>query len=189
MAFCALPAEAGQPKPLHLQSYVISVTPPNPGATICDQGSWLNCGNVSVTANFTGLDSHAIPPETSPADGNLIGTVYVSRTYGCRQGSKRLTRYDRRVDEVAFLNTRRGFGFSIPAAGTSLSVTTYAFLLDAQPGNCPAGTEAITYEIKAGNAKLSLESVSPYFPSKSYAAPRKAQWCGAVPTPVPTAGS
>lgn len=184
MSTGALPAEASRPKPLTLQSYVISVGAPNAPATICDQGSWLNCGFVSVAAKFAGLDGRPRPAEPGAPSGNLTGTVHVSRTYGCQHGTHRLNRYDRRVEEEAFLNTRRGFGFSTPVSGNILSVTAYAFLLDAQPGNCPAGAQAVTYEIRASNAKLSLVSVTAPFPSAHYPAPGKAQWRGAVPTPT-----
>ena len=92
LALCVLPAEASRPRPLTLQSYVVSVGAPNSPASICDQGSWLNCGFVSVAAKFAGLDGRPRPAEPGAPNGNLTGSVHVSRTYGCQQGTKRLTR-------------------------------------------------------------------------------------------------
>ena len=184
LAFCALPAEAGEPKPLRLQDYVISIVPPRATTDGCDLGSRLNCGLVSVEAHFTGLEGRPRVPETGAPTSNLSGTARISRTYGCQEDAKRVARYDRRIDQDTRLITRRNFGFRIPLTGDVLDATTYAFLLDAQPGNCPAGMQAMIYEIRASNIRLYLETGTGLFPNKYYQAPGKARWCGAVSTPT-----
>jgi hypothetical protein len=186
LSFCGPPAQARPVRPLSLSSYTMSVISPNATASICDQGSWLNCGYVQVAAQFAGLEGRERPADPGAPSGNLSGTVHVSRIYGCQKGTKRLTGYDRRVNEDVYLNTRRGLGFSTPASGNILTVTVYAFLLDAQPRNCPKDTQAMTYEIKAAGVELQLQSVSAPFPSAHYSAPGMARWCGAVPTPIAT---
>ena len=134
---------------------------------------------------FSGLNDR-VRPVCDDFCGNLTGTAVVTRLYGCQVGNgKRLIRYDVKVTRVESLNTRRGNGYSVPKAGDQLPVSTWAFLPDAQPrGNCPAGTRAMTYAVRARQVKLQLESRLPAIPSACYSAPGEAVWSGAVATPT-----
>ena len=181
----ALPARASSPPRLHLDSYAIDVFAPLSPASVCDSGSLLNCGGVAVSTTFSGLTGRA-RPAPGPAQTNLVGSVRVARVYGCQTSAgRRLHRFDRRIEQTFRLDTRRGFGFSVPASGDTLTATTYAFLSDSQPGNCPGGTQGMTYAIRATNVKLRLVSLWAPIPSADYRAPGRAQWRGAVPAPVP----
>jgi hypothetical protein len=181
-------AHTVRPQPLYLSDYSVGIAPPTLGPS-CDLGSQLNCGFVIVSANFQGLDGRGPRPTNTPEDGDLTGTVRVTRTYGCQQpDGKRLKGFTRKISEIAPLETRRAFGYSIPAAGNTLSVSTFAFLLDNQPGNCPAGTQPRVYRIRAHGAKLVLRSDWAPVPSKNYSAPARAEWRGSVPTPSPEFG-
>lgn len=181
-------AQAAQPAPLVLSSYVIQVAAPNAPATKCDTGSELHCGYVSVAASFSGLSGRS-RAGSDFYDGELTGIVHVVRTYGCQSTSgHRRKKYDRVVALDVPLETRRSTGFHVPAEGDQLNITTFAFLLDAQPGNCPPHTQAMTYKIKASHVRLMLTSYVPSIPSAAYSAPGQAKWKGAVPTPTaPTA--
>ena len=112
--------------------------------------------------------------------------VSVTRIYGCQDaGGNRLTDYDRKVKEKLDLATRRGFPVTVPPTGDILRVVVWAFLPDSQPGNCPAGTRAMVYEIEAKGVKLEFRSFYPdVIPSARYSLPGKADWTGAVPTPT-----
>lgn len=182
-----LPAAAATPPPLQLQSYTLSVAPPIAPASACDQGSLLFCGSITVTTRFSGLDGRQRPTAPGPPNGDVSGTVQVTRIYGCQTASRKwLGKYTRKVVQDVSLDTRRSSGFVIPATGDALTVTTYAFLLDAQPKNCPPSTQAIQFQITASGARLFLSSSWSAIPSSHYSAPGRAVWCGAVPTPVPT---
>lgn len=179
---------APTPKKLTLNSYTVTITPPESPATVCDYDR-INCGYIAVSATFAGLDRFSRPTgEVGPPEGNLSGTVEVTRVYGCQNADgKRLHRYDTTVSETAQLNTRRGTGLRFPRTGDTVSSTTYAFLDDRQPGNCPAGTTPTTYKIVAKQVRLELDSYVDQIPGGSYRAPYRGQWTGAVPTPTPAA--
>lgn len=196
LAFTVLPATqaAAAPAPVpaaptlktvSLHSYTVTVGEPYAPATACDDGQ-INCGYIEIQATFAGLSKLARPATpASPREGNLSGTVEVLRTYGCQDAAgKRLASYDTVVAESAYLNTRRSSGLSFPRTGDTVSATTYAFLTDAQPGNCPAGTIAMTYKILPRNIQLALESTVKEIPGGSYRAPTRSKWIGAVPAPT-----
>lgn len=181
-------ADAAPLKPLRLADYTVSVWAPVAPTTRCDY-NWIDCGAVQITATFAGLTQASWLPPGDPAwrEGDLSGTVQVSRDYGCQNpAGKRLRAYDRTVTETAFLDTRRGMGFSFPRDVDTVTATTYAFLIDRQPGNCPAGTTAMTYRIQARNIQLQLSSyINGVAASGTYWAPKRGEWIGAVPTPTP----
>lgn len=182
-------AEAAPLRPLWLANYTVSVWAPVAPASQCDY-NWINCGTVAVQATFAGVDRASWRPTGDPMgpEGNLSGTVQVSREYGCQNAAgKRLRSYDRTVTETAYLNTRRGTGFTFPRTGDTVTATTYAFLSDRQPGNCPAGTTAMTYKIVAKQTRLELSSYLNGVTSGTYVAPARGVWVGAVPTPTPGA--
>lgn len=183
-------ASAPSSRPLRLANY--SVTVSGPPATIpqqtsgaaCDVGSRLYCGSVAISATFSGLGNRARPANPGPPTINLKGTVNVTRTYGCTNGSGRVVhRLNRTVRETAELNTRRAMGTSIPPTGDTLTMTTYAFLLDKQPSNCPPGLKPVNTSIVASGAKLVLDSYFESVPDATYNAPRRAAWFGVAPTP------
>ncbi len=189
LMFCAPRAQAAAIKPLRLVSASLSVAPPISPATACDEGSALNCGYVIVSAVFSGLDGRARPTPGALV-GDLLGTARVTRIYGCQdQRGHRLHRYDRTVTHEEGLDTRRGTGYLIPVAGDTLGATTFAFLPDRQPGNCPAGTTAMTYRITASHLRLEIQSFWGPIPNATYKVHGRAHWCGAVPTPTPAAAS
>lgn len=190
-ALTAIPASASAPStgPLRLANYSVTVSPPpstippQTSGAPCDLGSRLYCGTVAITATFSGLGDRARPQTPAPSI-NLLGSVSVTRTYGCTTSTGRLVhRYNRIVRESVPLNTRRGFGTSIPATGDTLTITTYAFLLDRQPFNCPAGLTPVNTSIVASGAKLTLDSYFESVPDANYNAPRWATWFGIAPTP------
>ena len=115
-----------------------------------------------------------------------MGTTQVARTYGCQDASgKRLRSYDRTVAETVELDTRRSSGFFFPPTGDTVEVYTFGYLTDGQPGNCPAGTTAMTYKIVAKQTRLQLISSIDAIAGRTYCAPARAQWVGAVPAPAP----
>lgn len=185
-------AEATPLKPLRLANYTISVQPPVAPAVACTY-QFINCGYVAITATFSGLDRARWRPtddQPGPPQGNLSGTAQVSRVYGCANTKgKRLRGHDRTVTETVSLNTRQGTGLRFPATGDTVTATTYAFLADRQPGNCPAGTTAMTYKMVASHTQLELDSYIDGFATGTYRAPGRAQWIGAVATPVPAVDS
>jgi len=181
------PAHA-DPTPLRLTSHSIGAGVTSyPGQPVrCDGNNYWDCGIVSVTATFSGLEGRERPgPDDFPYVLGGGGTVDVTRTYGCQTPEgKRLHKYDRKVRQTAGLNTRRGIVGPIPEGDTfTLSVSAFA-LGDAQPGNCPAGTEATMYRIEAKEAKVVLESYWASIPTATYSVPGRAVWDGAVPTPA-----
>jgi len=180
-------AEAAPLKPLRLASYTVAVLPPVAPAFACTY-NFINCGFVAVTATFSGLDRAPWRPtddQPGPPQGNLSGTTDVSRVYGCADAAgKRLRSDDRTVTETVNLNTRQGTGLRFPATGDTVTATTYAFLDDHQPGQCPAGTTAMTYKIVASHTRLELDSYLDGFATGTYRAPARAQWIGAVAAPV-----
>lgn len=182
-------AQAAPLKPLRLANYTVAVLPPVAPAFACTY-NFINCGFLAVTATFSGLDRATWRPtddRPGPPQGNLAGTAQVSRTYGCANADgKRLRGYDRIVTETVGLNTRQGTGLRFPASGDTVTATTYAFLDDRQPGNCPAGTTAMTYKITAHHTALQLDTYLGNPATGTYRAPARAQWIGAVPTPVPS---
>jgi hypothetical protein len=190
-ALTAAPASASAPAPraLRLANYTVSVTgPPTtipgpPHDSECNDGSILYCGIISISATFSGLGNRARPHTPEP-NINLMGSVSVLRTYGCtNQGGRVQHRFDRVVREVAPLNTRRAFGTRIPETGDTLGMTTFAFLRDRQPLNCPPGLKAVNTSIVAMGAKLQLNSYFESVPDATYKAPRWAAWFGIRPTP------
>ena len=183
----AVAEAAPAPKKLTLTSYTAAVEAPQAPAEVCDY-NFINCGYLSVEATFSGLDRFPRPDGSAIQDGGFSGTAEIRRTYGCENADgKRLRSYDRTVTETVGLNTRRGTGFRIPAEGDSFSTTTYAFFDDAQPGNCPDGTTAMTYKIVAKKIALELDFYDNALPDATYTAPARAQWVGAVPAPTPAA--
>jgi hypothetical protein len=192
----AVPAAAAAPapRPLRLANYTISVAgppstiPAQTSGAACDQGSRLYCGSVAITAVFSGLNNRARPQSPAPSV-NLRGTVTVTRGYGCTDRAGRINhRFDRIVRESAPLNTRRANGASIPPTGDTLTLTTYAFLTDRQPFNCPSGYKAVNTAIVAEGAKLVLDSYFESVPTARYDAPRRAVWTGIAPTPPRVGG-
>lgn len=178
-----MPAQAAQSKRLKLASSSVTVAAPVSPADACDYVQ-INCGAVAITTTFSGLTGRSRPTEPG-VNGALSGTAHIVRSYGCESGEgRRLHRYDRRSDETAVVNMRRGTGFHIPAQGDKMTVITYAFLTDLQPGNCPAGTTPMTYSIKADHVRLQLVSTWASVPSADYSVRGRAEWRGAVPTPT-----
>ncbi|MBM9468379.1 hypothetical protein [Nakamurella leprariae] len=179
-------ASTKQNRPLTLTSHITTVTLSPPQiAPICDQGSFLNCGTVTVQATFSGLAGRALPPRQGPMpEGNLTGTATLARAYGCERDGKRLRAYNRTVVEPLPLNTRRGFGFTVPRTGDQLSVSTYGFPANAEPRNCPAGATPTVYAMKVSNVRLQL-SFTTGFPiaASSHSLKGSSRWDGAVPTP------
>jgi hypothetical protein len=197
-ALTAVPASASapSPRPLRLASYSVFITSPPPtipqqdvpNGGACDRGSRLYCGYVGITANFSGLGNRPRPQSPAP-NLNLVGSVSVTRTYGCTNRNGRVNhRFDRTVRETAPLDTRRSSGGRIPATGDTVSMTTLAFLLDLQPFNCPPGLKAVNTSIVVKGAKLELaSSFDSVVPDQAYNARRWASWYGVAPTP-PRAG-
>lgn len=192
LALTALPATSAAatpaPKKLSLSSYTVTIGAPDAPATVCDYNQ-IHCGSVAVQATFAGLDRLPRPAgEVGPPEAGLYGTVQVTRVYGCQNDAgKRLHRYDTTVTETATMNTRRGSGLKFPRTGDTVTATTYAFLADAQPGNCPAGTTPMIYKLVAKKVTLELDSYVDEIPDGSYRAPYRGQWTGVVPTPTPVA--
>jgi hypothetical protein len=191
----AAAAPAANARPLRLANYSITVSAPpssipqQTSGAACDLGSRLYCGNIAISATFSGLGNRARPQTPAPSI-NLLGSVSVTRTYGCTTNNGRLVhRFDRVVRESVPLNTRRASGTSIPPTGDTLTITTYAFLLDSQPFNCPAGLNPVTTSIVASGAQLKLDSYFESVPDATYNAPRRAAWYGIAPTPPRVAGS
>lgn len=179
----AAEAAAPQPKRLTLSSYTVTVMAPDGPATVCDYNQ-THCGYIAVQATFSGLSRVSLPVPGGYEAG-LGGSIEVTRVYGCQDArGKRLHRYDFTVSQTEGMNTRRGMPFQFPRTGDTVSATTYAFLTDNQPNNCPAGTTAMIYKITAKQARLDFSSYLPEIPSGTYRAPSRAQWVGAVPTPT-----
>ncbi|MEO5834510.1 MAG: hypothetical protein ABIR83_14220 [Nakamurella sp.] len=188
LACTALPAaEAAAPalKKLSLTSYTMTVGAPDAPATVCDYNE-IHCGYLGVEATFAGLNRLPRPAGAyGPPEAGLYGAVEVTRVYGCQtDAGQRLHRYDTRVSETASLNTRRGSGLRFPRTGDTVTATTYAFLTDAQPGNCPAGTTPMIYKLVAKQVQLELDAYVPEIPDGRYRAPYRGQWLGAVPAPT-----
>ena len=152
---------------------------------MCDGSNFFDCGLVHVEASFSGLEGRSRPGATdSPYVLNAGGTVQVDRTYGCRNArGKRLRVYDSVVSENLTMNTRRGVPLQIPD-GDTLTVDVYAFLFDAQPGGCPAGTQPMMYRLVARQVRVELESRWASIPSATYRLRGRGVWTGAVPTPA-----
>ena len=188
-ATAAAAAPAPKPKPIKLASAKVTIAPPVVQTGGCDGGSQLDCGTVTVDARFSGLAAYGRPAEPGyPGDGQLRGSVHVTRTYGCATpAGKRLKKHDLTVHETAPLTPRRSEGYHLPAPGVdTMAATAYAFLLDGQPGNCPAGTQAMTYSIRVDQVKLEVDSMWDGLPDSEHAAGWKvrAGWWGAVPAPA-----
>lgn len=179
-----LTAQAAASPPLPLKSYAVQVNAPTSPATACDDNQ-INCGWIEVTATFGGLNAHPRPagPGGGP-EGGLSGTLQVERSYGCQSGGRRLAGYDRTVTESAFVNSRHGTGFSVPRGGDTLTTTSYVFLDDKQPHNCPAGTTPMTYRIITRYLQLDLDFYVDGIPDGSYIVANRTSWSGAVPTPT-----
>jgi hypothetical protein len=191
VALTAVPASASAPAPraLRLANYTTTVSGPPatipgpPSDPACNDGSLLYCGIIAINATFSGLGNRARPQTPAPSI-NLLGSVSVTRTYGCTNAAGRLQyRFNRVVRESAPLNTRRGFGTSIPTTGDTLAITTFAFLRDRQPFNCPPGMTAVNTSIVASGASLQLDSYFESVPDATYKAQRWAAWFGIRPTP------
>lgn len=176
----AVPAFAAPLEPLKLENASLSVSGPQPNATRCDKGSELNCGSVTVSAEFSGLEGRN-PPSTTPYSGYLSGTARVTRTLGCSLDGKRLRKYDVKVRAEEPLDPRRYFPYRLPATGDTVTLTIYAFLLAVPAPDCPTGAQAVTYEIRANKVRLTLDSYEASIPDATYAVPGTAVWRGAVP--------
>lgn len=182
----ALPADAGTGRLRLTSSTVTPVVQLQPDAPVlCDAANFFACGYVDVEAAFSGLAGRALPgPGDDPRLLNAGGTASIARTYGCRTAAgKRVRRYDRTVREDVTMNTRRGIPLMLPEEDP-LQVQVYAFLLDAQPGDCPAGTEARMYRFTVRDVTVELESRWPSVPSSTYRIRGRAVWNGSVPTPA-----
>lgn len=176
-------AQAAPLKPLHLATSTITTGVTEYPVPTCDY-NFFSCGYVSVQATFAGLNRASWRP-TGPEglEALLNGTVEVSRDYGCADSSgKRLRQYNRTVKETASLGLRRGAPISFPRTGDTVTATTWAFLSDAQPGNCPAGTTPTMYKLVAKQAKLELVSLVTDT-TGTYRAPGRSVWVGAAATP------
>lgn len=172
---------------LYLTEYTISLVGPKAPAHNCDTFGW-DCGYVAVTATFGGLNRLSTRPQfvEGAMHARLMGTVQVSRTYGCQSATGfRRHGFDRTVTESVRLDNRRGIGFAIPPDGDTVGSVTFGYFPDRQPGNCPAGTTAMTYRIVAKQTRLELNSYVDQIASHTYGAPGRGQWIGAVPTPDP----
>lgn len=75
----------------------------------------------------------------------------------------------------------------LPAAADTVTATTYALLPDRQPGNCPAGSRAMTYKLSVSKVRLTFELLGDRPAAWTYAPRGYAVWSGAMPTP-PVAG-
>lgn len=178
----ALPAQAADVEPPKLGDASLSMWAPaaysySTGGppTQCTY-SLFNCGVVDVKATFTGLDPSRVWPYNY-----LTGTAKVTETYGCADADgTRLGDYDTKVRVDTRISTRWQMPISIP--DTPLHV--YGPVYDNQPHNCPAGTTAMLYEIRANCVKLTLVSSNSDVPDETYAVPGKAVWIGAVRAPV-----
>lgn len=176
-------AQAAPLKPLHLATSTITTGVTEYPVPTCDY-NFFSCGYVSVQATFAGLNRASWRP-TGPEglEALLNGTVEVSRDYGCADSSgKRLRQYNRTVKETDSLGLRRGAPISFPRTGDTVTATTWAFLSDAQPGNCPAGTTPTMYKLVAKQAKLELVSLVTDT-TGTYRAPGRSVWVGAAATP------
>lgn len=183
----AVPARADAQQ-LQLSSYSVSpvVLLENQVPVRCDGANFFGCGYVAVQAELSGLAGTTRPPSQGGFPPlNAGGSARVARSYGCQSADgTRLRRYDRTVVERVTLNTRRGQPLSIPE-GDTLTLSVFAFLLDAQPGNCPRGARATMYQFEVKQVRLELESRWAPLPSATYRLPGRAVWVGAVPTPTP----
>lgn len=180
-------AEAAPLKPLYLANSTISTGVTEYPVPTCDY-NFFSCGYVSVQATFAGLNRASWRP-TGPEglEALLNGTVEVSRDYGCADSAgKRLRKYDRTVTETESLGLRRGAPIQFPRTGDTLTATTWAFLPDRQPGNCPAGTTPTMYKLVAKHVKLELVSLVTNS-TGTYCAPGRSVWVGAAPTPAKSA--
>lgn len=179
-------ADVGLVPPTLVKATVTVYPPvvPQPGYPPICTNQWIQCGYVAVTATFTDLDALLTEPPTQGAPRyNLQGTARVVRVYGCADAQgKRLHRYDRRVVEDATLNTRNSLGFTIPVGAETVDASTYVFLRDAQPRSCPAGTQAMTYQITADRIRLDLGDYSGVVRHYTYRVGGSTTWRGAVPT-------
>lgn len=176
----AVPAFAAPLEPLTLESASLSVAGPQPNATTCNKGSELNCGSLAVSADFSGLEGRN-PPSTTPYSGYLSGTARVTRMLGCSLDGKRLHKYDVKVRAEEPLDPRRNFPYRLPETGDTVTLTVYAFLLAVPAPRCPTGAQAVTYEIRANNVRLTLDSYEASIPDATYTVPGTAVWQGAVP--------
>jgi hypothetical protein len=164
-------AQAAEVRPAVVADSSMTVYPPSEYQDgNCGYMRRAFCGSVEVDVTFTGFPDHGLESEQY---GELIGTVQVTRTYGCQSDSgERLSRYQVKVREIAPLNTR--YSILIPAGGGSYRLD--AWLSEASPTSCPAGTAAKTYSIKAKAARVTLNAYTPLIPTTTYALPGSAQW-------------
>lgn len=175
-------AEAAPLKPLYLANSTISTGVTEYPVPTCDY-NFFSCGYVYVQATFAGLNRASWRPTEEGLDALLDGTVEISRDYGCADSTgKRLRKYDRTVNGTASLGVRRAMPVSFPKEGDTVTITTWAFLSDAQPGNCPAGTTPRLYKLVAKHAKLELISLVTQS-TGTYRAPGRSVWVGAAATP------
>ena len=162
---------------------------PEPAPTTCYAGgSGSSCGVVIVSLDLAGVMGRGI---TEPAEfaGYVSGTARLTRVYGCAdRAGKRLHRYDTRLRESISLYSVRGMPYSVQPDQDVIHPTAIALLENAHPGNCPAGTVAMEYEIAASHVRIHLDSQLEEIPSADYRLPHgRAVWRGAVRTP-PTGG-
>jgi len=183
----AAPASACRPspRPVVLASYTVVVFAPTNIPTYCDYAA-VSCGGAGVQATFSGLTGRDRSGSTTQRnDGDLTGTIQVTRVYGCADASgHRLHRYNTRVTQTLSMDTRQGSGYRLPATGDTFQTGTYTFPNDGQPHNCPTGTTAMIYEFIARHATITLDSTVPSIPDHTYRAPGVARWVGAVPAPT-----
>jgi hypothetical protein len=191
LALVAAPASAADTVPtLRLVSATVEIAPP-PAVAVpvsswpnCDSGSKLNCGYVVVDATFAGLGDSA-RPDFIGRHGDLTGSVNITRTYGCKNpGGKIVHHFDRTVTETQSLNTRRQLGLTIPATGDTLGGTTFAFLYDSQPGNCPKNFTPVNTSIVVSGVKLSLDVRFGTIIGGTYDLKKSASWYGVAPGPI-----
>lgn len=167
LAGWTLPAHAA-PTRLRLTDY--TVTP--------------RAGLVSVEASFSGLEGRERPgPGDYPFVLDASGTVKVIRTYGCQTlEGQRLRRYDRKVTGThsLFFPTP---GRPVPD-GDTVTFAVYALLPDAQPRNCPVGTQPTIYAVQAKQVRFELTSQWAAIPSATYALRGRTVWHGEVLAPA-----
>lgn len=195
LSFWTLPADAGtkpagnSPEPLHLDAAVdAKVFQPSTESFTCTAWDATECGYISVDLTFSGFEGRApMLEEGARPPFTVSGSARVTRTYGCQTpAGKRLRAYDTKVQEQAYLSEppygAQPFGF--PQDGSDERLKYIAgYLGDAQPGNCPAGTEARLYRVVAKCVRVEFRSEITSVPSTTYRL-RGDTWNGSVPTPA-----
>ncbi|PPK98117.1 hypothetical protein CLV92_102270 [Kineococcus xinjiangensis] len=185
LAVGMVPAQASSAAaPLRLQEVEVVAGAPHADATYCDH-IMIDCGYVGVHATFSGLSGRVSSQDSwEERQGYVTGSARVSRVYGCESAEGvRLGHLDTTVSENVRLGPRRGMTFTLPTDADTVPAEAYAFLEDAQPRNCPAGTQPMMYELRVQRVALTMNSSLRTVPSAEYRVKGRDRWQGAVPTP------